>query len=166
MKATKKVTPDPEAQLRKNERKWSKALMSAGFTVVPAVILDRQDSIGLTPVEMNVLMQLANYWWQADNLPHPSKRAIAKRMGVSEKTVQRAIKRLEAAKFIERRYRHNPVTRGQLTNFYDFSGLITAAKPYAKEETDRREARRAEETTRGNRKKAKLRLVKDEGDEP
>jgi len=143
-----------------NERKWSKALMSAGYTVVPYVLLDRQDAFKLTPVEMNVLMQLANYWWQADNLPHPSKAAIAKRMGVSEKTVQRAIQRLEAAGFIKRKYRHNPTTRGQLTNIYEFTGLITAAKPFAKEELERREARRQEEARRGDRKNAKLRLVK------
>jgi hypothetical protein len=43
-KGTKK---ESEAQLRRNERKWTKRLMSAGFTVFPYVILDRQDAIGL-----------------------------------------------------------------------------------------------------------------------
>lgn len=165
MKFTKKiVNKEPAAQLRMNERKWTKALMAAGFTVVPYVILDRQDAIGLNPVEVNVLMLLANHWWQADNLPRPSKRGLAKRMGVSEKTVQRAIKRLEAAKFIKRKYRYDPVTRAQQPNFYDFSGLIAAAQPYAEEERERRKAYESEQVSRGNRKKPKLRLVKSDGE--
>lgn len=139
--------------------------MDAGYTIIPYVILDRQDALGLTPVEVNVLMQLANRWWQPDNLPHPSKLAIAKRMGVSEKTVQRAIRRLESAGLIQRKERHNPKTRGQLTNYYDFTGLIHESQDFAKEELARREARRLEETRRGDRKKPDLRLVKDdEGD--
>ena len=160
MKATKKITKvDPEAQLRMNERKWTKPLMAARFTVVPYVVLDRQDAIGLTPVEVNVLMLLANHWWQADNLPDPSKRSLAKRLGVSEKTIQRAVKRLEDVRFIKRKYRYHPVTHGQQTNFYDFSGLIAAAEPYAEEERERRKAREVQQATRGDRKKPRPHLL-------
>lgn len=160
MKTQKAPNVATDAQLRMNERKWSKAVMAAGYTVVPYVLLDRQDEFKLTPVELNVLMQLANYWWQAENLPHPSKASLAKRMGASPKTVQRAIRRLQAAGLINRKYRYHSTTRGQLTNVYEFDGLIAALKPLAKQELERREQRRKEEATR-SRKKA-LRLVKNE----
>ena len=160
MKTTKAPKAAPDAQLRMNERKWSKAIMTAGYTVVPYVLLDQQNEFKLTPVELNIIMQLANYWWQAENLPHPSKAALAKRMGVSQKTVQRAIRRLEAAGFINRKYRYHSTTRGQLTTIYEFAGLIEALKPLAKQELDRREQRRNDEATRGDRKRTKLRLVK------
>jgi len=165
MKTNKAPKAAPDSQLRMNERKWSKALMAAGYTVVPYVLLDRQDELKLSPVELNVLMQLANYWWQADNLPHPSKASLAKRMGVSPKTVQRAIRRLQAAGFINRKYRYHSTTRGQLTTIYEFEGLIAALKPLGKQELDRREQRRKEEATRGDRKKGKLRLVPKPKDE-
>jgi DNA-binding transcriptional regulator YhcF (GntR family) len=105
---------------------------------------------------VNILLQLANRWWQPDNLPHPSKAEIAKRIRVSAKTVQRKIARLEKDGFIKRKKRFNSTTRAQQPNFYDFSGLIAAAAPYAKEELERREARRLEEALRGGRKRARV----------
>lgn len=150
---------DQQEQFKRNERKWSKLLIDAGYTVVPYVIIDRQDSIGLNSVEVNLIMQLANLWWQPETLPFPSKAMLAKRMGCSPRTVQRAFARLEALKFIERKQRFSS-TGGQLSNYYDFTGLITAALPYAEEELARREERKAENARHGDRKKP-LRVVKD-----
>jgi predicted transcriptional regulator len=157
-----KAAKSEQTHLKQNEKKWSKALMEAGFTVFPAVILDRQQALGLEPVDMNIILQLANYWWQAENLPRPSKDAIAKRIGVSAKTVQRRIAKMEAAGFIQRRPRYHVSTNGQQANSYDFSGLITAAQKYAEEEVQRREDRRKEELQRATRKKPNLRVVKGE----
>lgn len=60
---------------------------------------------------------------------------------------------------IRRISRHNP-GGGQGANFYDFTGLIAKALPYAQEEIARRNERAAEDATRGGRKKPDLRLVK------
>jgi DNA-binding MarR family transcriptional regulator len=163
MKATTTKT-EAQEQIKRNERKWTKPLMDAGYTVIPYVILDRQDSFGLTPVEVNVLMHLANHWWNPDNLPRPKKASLAKRMGVSPRTVQRAIAHLEEMGLMQRKARHNP-GGGQGANFYDFTGLIAKAQPYALEEIARREERKQEDATHGNRKKPDLRLVKPEGAE-
>jgi DNA-binding transcriptional MocR family regulator len=135
--------------------------MDAGFTVVPAVIIDRQQALGLDAVDMNILLQLANHWWQAENLPRPSKESIAKRIGVSAKTVQRRIAKLEGVGFIERKYRFNGSTNGQQPNAYDFTGLINAARQFADEELQRRDERKKEEIQRATRKKPALKLVKD-----
>lgn len=157
MKAAK---TEQQEQFRRNERKWTKPLMDAGYTVIPYVILDRQDSFGLSPVEVNVLLHLANHWWHPDNLPRPTKASLAKRMDVSEKTVQRAIAHMEEMGLIHRIKRHKP-GGGQGANFYEFTGLIEKALPFAQEEIARRTERQVEDATRGGRKKA-LRLVKNE----
>lgn len=142
--------------LRENEKKWTKPLMEAGWTVLPSVILDRQQAFDLDPVDINILMHLAKHWWYQDNLPHPSKKAIADCMGVSPSTVQRHIARMERDGLIQRRKRFDK-TYGQQTNLYDFAGLIKEAAPYAQEELERREKRKEEKAA--TRKRKGLRLV-------
>lgn len=51
--------------------------------------------------------------------------------------------------------------KGQLSNIYDFSGLIAAATPFAVEAVERKEEKKAEAKTRATRKKAKLHIVKE-----
>jgi hypothetical protein len=58
-----------ERQLKVNEKKWSKTLMDAKWTVIPNVILDRQQALGLEPVDVCILLHLAKHWWEADRLP-------------------------------------------------------------------------------------------------
>lgn len=152
--------------LRRNEEKWTRPLMAAGWTAVPSVILERQRALGLDPLDVNILLQLARHWWYADNLPHPSKKAIAECMNVDVSTVRRRIARLEETKLIQRVSRFGPDGR-QETNFYDFSGLIEAATPFAKEAIRAREQRKAEDSAR-RRRRSRLKLVpgKDSKEEP
>jgi hypothetical protein len=154
--------PEPQQQptLKENERKWSKPLMDAGYTVIPAVILDRQQALGLDPVDVNILLQLLTHWWKADNLPYPSKKSIAERIGKTEKTVQRRIAKLQHAGFVTRKPRYS-AAKGQLSNYYDFSGLIAAATPFALEAVERKQEIKTEAKTRAKRKRPKLHIVKD-----
>jgi biotin operon repressor len=152
--------PEPEQQptLKENEKKWTKPLMDAGYTVIPAVILDRQQALLLDPVDVNILLQLLTHWWKADNLPYPSKKSIAERIGKTEKTVQRRIAKLEHAGYVKRVSRYS-AAKGQLSNYYDFSGLIAAVTPFALEAVERKEEIRAEAKTRATRKKPRFRVV-------
>lgn len=118
--------------LKQNEKKWSKELMEAGWTVIPNVILDRQKAFGFDALDINILMHLAAYWWHPANKPHPSKKTIADAIGVDPRTVQRHIARLEAAGFIKREQRRISKV-GSKSNIYHLDGLIEKAKPYAKE---------------------------------
>ena len=152
------AAPKRFEELKRNEQKWTKPLMDAGWTVLPSVILDRQRALGLTPQDVCILMHLAKYWWYEDNLPHPSKKAIAECMNVSESTVQRRIRQMEIAGFIKRIKRSNPKTGGQQTNAYDFSGLINAVTPYAHEAIQDREEKKREAEARRKRKRV-LRVV-------
>ncbi|PHS25982.1 MAG: helix-turn-helix domain-containing protein [Robiginitomaculum sp.] len=118
--------------LKVNEKKWSKELMATGWTVIPNIIIERQQALGLDAVDINILLHLAMYWWSADSKPHPSKSTLAKAIGLDPRTIQRHIARLEAGGLIKRIERRIPSV-GSKTNIYDLSGLIKEAKPYALE---------------------------------
>ena len=115
---------DDQERLRRNADKWTDPLMDAGWTVLPSVILERQRALGLDPIDVNILLQLARHWWYADNPPHPSKKAIAECLGIKEITVRRHIAAMEATGLIQRRARHDPKDGRQQSNAYLFDGLI------------------------------------------
>lgn len=79
--------------------KWGDSLRQ-GFVVIPWVMLSRQRELGLTSLELVVLMHLIASWWEANNAPYPSSHTIAKRMAVSARTVQRHLKSLEGKGFL------------------------------------------------------------------
>ena len=144
-------------RLKRNEEKWSRALMEPGWTVLPSIILEKQDALGLDAIDVNILLQLARHWWYSDNPPYPSKAALAKCIGVDPSTIRRHIARMEAIGFIKREERFTKRKfGGQDTNKYHFDGLIKAATPYAEEFVKLREKQRMEDEDRRNRKKPKL----------
>ena len=130
--------------------------MDAGWTVLPSIILEKQHALGLDPIDVNILMQLAKHWWFNENLPHPSKTTLAECMNVNPSTVRRRIARMEKDGFIRRVKRYDAKHGGQTSNAYEFDGLITAATPFAVEFINTREERRAEDVIRRSRKKPKL----------
>jgi predicted transcriptional regulator len=156
-KASVKSVPRSK-ELRINEQKWTKTLMDAGWTAIPAVFFEYQREIGLQPLDVNILLHLAGYWWTADNKPRPSKVTIAKAIGVDPRTVQRRIAAMEGAGFITRHERRIS-GKGSLPNIYDFDGLIKAARPYAEEKIAMRKKRAEEDRKRAGRKRPPLRSV-------
>lgn len=146
--------------LRRNEAKWTKPLMDAGWNAVPSIIIEKQEALGLDALDMNIVIHLSNYWWHPDNLPHPSVETIAKAIGVKPRTVQKRIKSLHELGLLTRTERRN--TRfGSDTNLYGFGGLITAALPFAQEKLAERAKRNEAEKDRLSRKRPKLELVTD-----
>jgi predicted transcriptional regulator len=149
-------------ELRTNEKKWGKPLMEAGWTLLPNTVLHRQAALGLTSTDVNILLHLVAYWWKETELPHPSKVTLATSIGVTPRTVQRRIAAMEHAGFIQRVRRQGP-HRGTQTNLYDFSGLIKAATPYAKEMLEERAAKVKDQAARAGRKgRPNLRLVEED----
>jgi DNA-binding transcriptional MocR family regulator len=149
-------------RLRRNEEKWSSTLMEAGWTVLPSIILEKQHALGLDSIDVNILLQLARFWWYSDNPPHPSKAAIAQCIGVDKSTVRRRIARMEQEGFIRREARYTKKKfGGQDTNTYHFDGLIKLATPHAEEFIRLREKQRGEDAARRNRKKPAPTLVVD-----
>jgi hypothetical protein len=142
-------------RLQQNEKKWTSTLMDAGWTVMPSIILDKQDALGLDAIDMNILLQLSKYWWYSDNPPRPSKGTIARLMNIDPSTVRRRIKRMESEGLIQReaRYRNSG---GQEPNFYLFNGLISTVTPFAKEAIEAKSRQKKEESERLRRKKPRL----------
>lgn len=147
-------------KLHVNEKKWTAPLIKAGFTVLPNVLFERQQALGLDPLDINIILHIASYWWSEGSKPHPSKATIATAIGVKPRSVQRRIAALEAAKLIRREERRISKT-GSKTNIYHLDGLIAAATPYALEKLDEQKTKAAIRDARAKRKgKPKLTLVK------
>jgi len=124
---TKSVSKKPPAKRasRKaaSEEKWGVKVIALGFCILPSLLLRAQRRLRLSPTQLAVLIQLADFWWDAGRKPFPKKADLADRLGLSERQVQRYIAELEAAGYvqrIERRASH----RGKISNEYDLQGLV------------------------------------------
>jgi DNA-binding MarR family transcriptional regulator len=161
MKAEKRAASAEGAEaLKVNEKKWTKTLMQTGWTALPNIILECQKTLQLKPTDVNVLLHLARHWWEAGKHPHPAKGTIAKRIGVTPGTVRRSVLKMERAGLITRHFRKNE-SRGNLTNLYDFTGLIEKATPLAKDFLAEKEKRKREDEARARRGgRPKLEVVK------
>lgn len=160
-KAKTKATSD----LKVLEQKWSPELIEAGWTVLPAALIEHQRALGIDAIDINIILHLANRWWTADNRPMPSKNTIATAMKIDPSTVRRRIQRMEKAGFIQREQRRISQV-GSKTNIYHLDGLIKELKPFAAEMVAQKNARIAERAARyAQRGRPKLALVKGDEDE-
>lgn len=102
--------------------KWGSAL-DAGFQVIPNVLLRAQSRLNLDAVDVVILLNLNLHWWQKESLPYPPPALIARRMGVSRRTVERRIFRLQKDGWLKRL---PAVGEGeeQKIRRYDLSGLV------------------------------------------
>ncbi|TAJ30465.1 helix-turn-helix domain-containing protein [Bosea sp. (in: a-proteobacteria)] len=120
----KVVTIKPKADTRKaSDKKYGKPVMDLGFCIVPSLLMQAQARLGINPVQFNIIMHLADIWWDAAHRPWPKKQLLAERMGMSERQIQRQIAELEAAGLVQRVERTRP-GRGKTSNEYDLSGLV------------------------------------------
>lgn len=141
------------------DKKWGKSLTAAGWTAIPNVIFERQAALGLTPMDLSIILHLSGFWWRAGDDPYPSKSTLAAAIGVHPRTVQRRIAALETAGFIKRIDR-KAKNGGSLSNRYSLDGLIKAAMPFADEHLAERKKRQDDKRARSKRKKPDLSLVK------
>ena len=148
--------------LRRNEAKWTKPLMEAGWNAIPSIIIEKQEALGLDAIDMNIIVHLSNYWWRADTLPYPSVATIAKAIGIKPRTVQKHVANLQALNLLSRTERRK--TRyGSDTNLYGFDGLISSVLPFAQEKIAERARKAQAEKDRLARKKPKLTVVVNDG---
>ena len=119
---------DPDDDFSASEtvaQRWGEAAM-AGFMPVPNVLMRAQAKLKLSVTQMVVLLNILLHWWHSQSMPFPSTPAIAKRSGLSVRTVQRSLRELEKKGLIAR-VRGRPQYKG--THYenrrarYDLSGL-------------------------------------------
>ena len=125
--STNVVRLRPQKATQASEKKWGKAVMERGFSIFPSLIFRAQQRIGLNPTQLAVLLQLADYWWDEERKPYPSKKALSERLGLSPRQVQRYIAELEEAGLV-RRIERRAAHCGKLSNAYDLSGLVRRLK--------------------------------------
>jgi len=116
----------PKAE-RESEKKWGRAVMDLGYSMIPSLIFRAQARLGLNPVQLALLLHLADYWWHRAQMPYPSKAALAERMSLSPRQIQRHLAELEAGGFIERVERFAG-HKGQQSNEYNLTGLVEKLK--------------------------------------
>lgn len=108
---------------RRAEDKWSPQVLKHGYTPLPNLLLRAQGKLKITPTQLNVLVQLAEHWWEADKDPYPAKDRIAQRMRKSPRMIQRYITQLEKSGLIKRVERFTG-RKSQTSNAYSLAGLI------------------------------------------
>jgi DNA-binding transcriptional ArsR family regulator len=149
-------TAQKVSEKKRIEERWGKALAAAGWTALPSTILIYQRKLGLDPLALNIVMQIAQYWWEPEKHPYPSKSTLAAAIGVTPRAVQRRIAAMEKVHLIERIERKDG-KRGSQSNIYRLTGLAAKAEPYAKQLLAERASKKASETART---KPALRRVK------
>ncbi len=121
------LRPTKTQAAQASEKKWGKDMMKLGFSVIPSLLFRAQRRLGLNPTQLAVLVQLADFWWDEQRKPYPSKETLSERLGIGPRQIQRHIAALEQAGLvqrIERRASH----KGKLSNAYDLSGLVEKLK--------------------------------------
>lgn len=108
--------------------KWGLAA-EAGFQMLPDLLLLKQTALELSPTDMIVLINISMSWWYADQRPFPRTSTIARRMGVTIRTVQRSLKKLQKKGLIIPTY--EKVKDGSFRTTYDLSGLKLQLEDFA-----------------------------------
>lgn len=104
-------------RIRRVEDKYGEA-SKGGFQALPDILLKSQGRLGISSPEMVVLINILSYWWYSKELPFPTAGTIAKRMGASPRTTERAISSLASKKLLER------IKRKKGGNYLDPSLLV------------------------------------------
>lgn len=113
-------------------QKWGKDTMAANYAVIPSALIRGQARLGINATEFALLIHLVDHWWKPSEMPWPSKKTLAERLRVGEKTVQRAMARLEEEGLIQRKKRFNR-TGARTSNEYDLTPLVERLKLIAKD---------------------------------
>ncbi|MGL5672039.1 MAG: helix-turn-helix domain-containing protein [Plesiomonas shigelloides] len=104
--------------------KWKSGSMSLGWTAIPTVLFFIQNEKKLNSLAFNTLLNLLAHWWTPDEWPHPSLESLAIRMGVSVRSVQRAINDLEKANLLDKKPTKKSDKKYGGRNIYDLTKLV------------------------------------------
>lgn len=133
---------------------WGKEVIRHGYAGIPSILIRGQRRLGINPTQMNIILQLLEYWVEPTRKPFPSKKDIADRIGISAKTVQINIRELEKAELIKRELRRTAAGDWN-SNIYHLDGLIEKVRKlepeFAAEKEARARRRKSVETPTGLR---------------
>jgi predicted transcriptional regulator len=98
-----------------------------GYQPLPDVFLFHQAEVGLSSEELNVLLNVMAHWYDPQRMPFPRPTTIARRMGVSERTIQRLFASLVEKGFLRKVKAQNAT--GSVA--YDLQATVEKFRPYA-----------------------------------
>lgn len=107
----------------------------AGWSPIPDVLLFNQHRLSLDSDELIVLLNLMAHYYVKNEMPFIRPTAIAKRMGVSQRSIQRIIQRLRRKGLVLKGGRHP--TSGHFT--HDLSPVIEMLQPLGEERINMKE---------------------------
>ena len=102
MNTKKQKTPAQAVKVKAIEERWTKPLADVGWTALPNIVLMKQAALGLKPMHVNIIMQIAKHWWEAEKEPFPSISTLAEAIGVEKRTIQKHISDMVEAGFLEK----------------------------------------------------------------
>ena len=111
--------------------------------MVPSLLLRGQARLGLNPTQLAIVMQLCDFWWDSERKPFPSKKALAERLRISPRQIQRHLAELEKAGLVRRLERRNRAG-AKVSNSYDLDGLVKKLKELEPEFRQAEEKAKAE----------------------
>lgn len=112
----------------------------AGFQPLPDVLLFYQKELGLKSEDLNVLLNVMVHWYWPERMPWPRVTTIAKRMGVSDRSVQRSLARLRKLDLLGKTKNPNGKTA------YDLRPLLLRLEPFARKRLATRKQLQGERT--------------------
>lgn len=147
---TTPATKPKVADKRSVAARWGRVNAAAGWTALPSVLFQRQQALGLDPMDINIILHLLGPWWDADQYPFLGVSHMAKAIGVDRRTIQRRIEAMEKGGYIKRMPQYKD--KRQQSNRYNLSGLVKACERFSQEAIDDAEQRKKERAARATRK--------------
>ncbi|WP_316233539.1 helix-turn-helix domain-containing protein [Bradyrhizobium sp. SZCCHNPS2010] len=131
----------PQTGIRHSLRERWGFVIDPGFLALPYVVLLHQAELGLSSECLNVLLNFLAHWHAEGRMAYPHTNTIAKRMGISPRSVQRAVSWLTKEGFMAKVPKRNSRDRQS----YDLTPLVEKLKPYAWARIQLMQERRREE---------------------
>jgi hypothetical protein len=102
--------------------RFSPLLYDSGFTAVPNAVLQSAHRLNPMPTstELLLIINLMSFRWRPETVLFPSTTKLARRLGISQPAVRKAIRGLIKAGYLTRRKRH------MKSSIYDISKFLAA----------------------------------------
>lgn len=97
--------------------------------MVPNVLLDEVENLGLNPSQLAVLIVLERYRWEASGEVFPSYEAIAQQSGQSSRNVGRCTEKLCCLSILGTSYRNGTSNKYDLSPLIDYLDDIARSEP-------------------------------------
>lgn len=117
--------PPSSKSIHEVKATWQDIMLDEGFTLLPNVLVDNFQKIGITHQELVLIVCLLRYSFR-ERKPYPATHTLSKKSGFSVRTVTRLIKSLKMKGYITVYHRYikksgeNP---RRTSNVYDLKGL-------------------------------------------